>query len=138
MTDTQSMSSPLPIKRVSVAGGASRMGIGLRGPSTTGSSNGISLTLNEGRRSLSGIVDLDVLVLCRVLVSATTSTRCWDGLIRGSDMHGYAEYHLAAARSVYRPVSSTIVLSSYPRRTPTDRQSMVGRRDGSLRSCGAS
>jgi hypothetical protein len=28
MTDTQSMSSPLPIKRVSVAGGASRMGIG--------------------------------------------------------------------------------------------------------------
>jgi aminoglycoside phosphotransferase (APT) family kinase protein len=39
------------------------------------------------------------LALCRVMVSAATSTWCWDGLARGSDMNGHAQHHLQVARS---------------------------------------
>ncbi len=46
-----------------------------------------------------GEVDADVLAQCRTLVSATTSTWCWDGLARGPDMRAHAEHHLAAVRS---------------------------------------
>jgi Ser/Thr protein kinase RdoA (MazF antagonist) len=46
-----------------------------------------------------GSLDLDALVVCRTLVSAATSTWCWDGLHRGPDMRNHAEHHLAAVRS---------------------------------------
>jgi hypothetical protein len=45
-----------------------------------------------------GVLDPDVLARCRLLVSATTSTWCWDGLDRGPDMRAHAEHHLAAVR----------------------------------------
>jgi hypothetical protein len=34
-----------------------------------------------------------------VLVSAATSTWCWDGLERGSDMLRHAQHHLELVRS---------------------------------------
>lgn len=46
-----------------------------------------------------GTVDFDVLTVCRLLVSATTSTWCWDGVTRGPDMRDHAEFHLAAVRA---------------------------------------
>ena len=46
-----------------------------------------------------GVLDGDVTALCRVLVSATTSVWCWDGVDRGPDMRGHAEHHLATVRS---------------------------------------
>jgi hypothetical protein len=49
-----------------------------------------------------GALDHDVLARCRILVSATTATWCWDGLHRGPDMRGHAEHHLAAVRSALR------------------------------------
>jgi hypothetical protein len=39
--------------------------------------------------------DDHVLAACRIAVSATTSTWCWDALHRGPDMRMHAEYHLA-------------------------------------------
>jgi len=46
-----------------------------------------------------GMLNLDALALCRTLVSAATSTWCWDGLHRGPDMRKHAQHHLAAVRS---------------------------------------
>jgi hypothetical protein len=46
-----------------------------------------------------GMVDADVLARCRILVSATISTWCWDGLERGPDMRGHAQHHLDVVRS---------------------------------------
>jgi hypothetical protein len=46
-----------------------------------------------------GILDADVLARCRILVSATTATWCWDGLDRGPDMRGHARHHLDIVRS---------------------------------------
>ena len=46
-----------------------------------------------------GTLDFEMVTLCRLLVSATTSTWCWGGLHRGPDMRGHAEHHLAAVRS---------------------------------------
>jgi Phosphotransferase enzyme family len=43
--------------------------------------------------------DADALALCRLAISATTSTWCWDGLDRGPDMRFHAENHLAIVRS---------------------------------------
>jgi Phosphotransferase enzyme family len=45
-----------------------------------------------------GRLDSDALAVCRTLVSAATSTWCWDGLHRGPDMRDHAEHHLAAVR----------------------------------------
>jgi hypothetical protein len=44
-------------------------------------------------------LDVDTLAVCRLMVSATTSTWCWAGLERGPDMRSHAEHHLAAVRS---------------------------------------
>jgi hypothetical protein len=41
----------------------------------------------------------EVLACCRLLISALTSTWCWDGLTRGPDMRAHAEHHLAVVRS---------------------------------------
>jgi Ser/Thr protein kinase RdoA (MazF antagonist) len=46
-----------------------------------------------------GRLDFDALALCRILVGATTSTWCWEGLHRGPDMRNHAEHHLAVVRS---------------------------------------
>jgi hypothetical protein len=46
-----------------------------------------------------GEFDQQALELCRVLVSATTSTWCWEGLERGSDMQIHAQQHLEVVRS---------------------------------------
>jgi hypothetical protein len=46
-----------------------------------------------------GGLDHQVLGLCRVMVSAATSTWCWAGLDRGSDMQGHAQHHLEVVRS---------------------------------------
>jgi hypothetical protein len=46
-----------------------------------------------------GAIDVDILATCRLLVSATTSTWCWDALTRGPDMRDHAEIHLATVRS---------------------------------------
>lgn len=46
-----------------------------------------------------GELDHQALALCRVMVSAATSTWCWDGLARGSDMHSHARHHLEVIRS---------------------------------------
>jgi hypothetical protein len=45
-----------------------------------------------------GKVDADVLRLCRVMVSAATSTWCWDGVDRGPDMRSHAMHHLEKVR----------------------------------------
>jgi len=45
-------------------------------------------------------VDVDVLGVCRVMVSAATSTWCWEGVDRGPDMRSHAEHHLETVRSV--------------------------------------
>jgi Ser/Thr protein kinase RdoA (MazF antagonist) len=42
--------------------------------------------------------DVHALAVCRLTVSATTSTWCWDGLERGPDMRTHAEHHLAVVR----------------------------------------
>jgi hypothetical protein len=47
-------------------------------------------------------VDLELLALCRVMVSAATSIWCWEGLERGPDMRSHAEHHLEAVRSAAR------------------------------------
>jgi hypothetical protein len=49
-----------------------------------------------------GEFDHQVLALCRVMVSAATSTWCWDGLDRGSDMQSHAQHHLEMVRSCQR------------------------------------
>jgi Ser/Thr protein kinase RdoA (MazF antagonist) len=49
-----------------------------------------------------GMLDLDALAVCRTLVSAATSTWCWEGLHRGPDMRNHAEHHLAAVRSALK------------------------------------
>jgi hypothetical protein len=46
-----------------------------------------------------GEFDYQVLALCRVMVSAATSTWCWEGLDRGSDMRSHAQHHLEVVRS---------------------------------------
>ena len=46
-----------------------------------------------------GEFDYQALALCRVMVSAATSTWCWDGLERGSDMQSHAQHHLEVVRS---------------------------------------
>jgi hypothetical protein len=46
-----------------------------------------------------GELDQPALLLCRVLVSAATSTWCWQGLARGIDMQSHAQYHLEVVRS---------------------------------------
>jgi hypothetical protein len=46
-----------------------------------------------------GEFDHQVLALCRVMVSAATSTWCWEGLDRGSDMQNHAQHHLEVVRS---------------------------------------
>jgi hypothetical protein len=46
-----------------------------------------------------GEIDHQALELCRVLVSAATSTWCWEGLERGSDMQSHAQHHLEVVRS---------------------------------------
>jgi hypothetical protein len=46
-----------------------------------------------------GELDHQALELCRVLVSAVTSTWCWEGLERGPDMRSHAQHHLEAVRS---------------------------------------
>jgi thiamine kinase-like enzyme len=46
-----------------------------------------------------GEIDHEALELCRVLVSAATSTWCWEGLERGSDMQSHAQHHLEVVRS---------------------------------------
>ena len=46
-----------------------------------------------------GEFDHQVLALCRVMVSAATSTWCWEGLDRGSDMQSHAQHHLEIVRS---------------------------------------
>jgi hypothetical protein len=53
-------------------------------------------------------IDPELLVLCRLLVSATTATWCFDGLDRGPDMRHHAEHHLGHVRSTgrQRPVTS--------------------------------
>jgi hypothetical protein len=45
-----------------------------------------------------GTVDANVLGLCRVMVSAATSTWCWQGIDRGPDMRSLAEHHLETVR----------------------------------------
>jgi hypothetical protein len=40
-----------------------------------------------------------VLALCRVMVSAATSTWCWEGSGRGPDMQIHAQHHLEMVRS---------------------------------------
>jgi hypothetical protein len=47
-------------------------------------------------------VDPEVLALCRVMVSAATSTWCWEGVDRGPDMRSHAEHHLETVRSATR------------------------------------
>lgn len=49
-----------------------------------------------------GPVDAAVLACCRLMVSAATSTWCWEGLDRGADMRGHAEHHLDVVRSATR------------------------------------
>ena len=46
-----------------------------------------------------GEFDSQALALCRVMVSAATSTWCWEGLERGSDMQSHAQHHLEVVRS---------------------------------------
>lgn len=46
-----------------------------------------------------GEFDTQALALCRVMVSAATSTWCWEGLARGSDMLSHAQHHLQVVRS---------------------------------------
>jgi len=46
-----------------------------------------------------GEFDYQALALCRVMVSAATSTWCWEGLERGSDMRSHAQHHLQVVRS---------------------------------------
>jgi hypothetical protein len=41
----------------------------------------------------------EALATCQLVISATTSTWCWEGLLRGPDMRCHAEYHLAVVRS---------------------------------------
>jgi aminoglycoside phosphotransferase (APT) family kinase protein len=41
----------------------------------------------------------EVLTCCRLMISALTSSWCWDGLNRGPDMRAHAEHHLAVVRS---------------------------------------
>ena len=43
--------------------------------------------------------DNQALALCRMMVSAATSTWCWEGLGRGSDMQRHAQHHLEVVRS---------------------------------------
>ena len=58
----------------------------------------------EVARRYPGALDVDALTICRLLVSATTSTWCWDSLTRGPDMRDHAEHHLAAVRSAFGSV----------------------------------
>ena len=46
-----------------------------------------------------GLFDYQALALCRVMVSAATSTWCWEGLERGSDVQSHAQHHLQVVRS---------------------------------------
>jgi hypothetical protein len=46
-----------------------------------------------------GELDHQVLALCRVVLSAATSTWCWGGVDRGSDMQSHAQHHLEIVRS---------------------------------------
>jgi Phosphotransferase enzyme family len=46
-----------------------------------------------------GEFDYQALALCRLMVSAATSTWCWEGLERGSDMQSHAQHHLEVVRS---------------------------------------
>jgi hypothetical protein len=46
-----------------------------------------------------GDLDRVTLDLCRVLVSAATSTWCWQALDRGPDMRRHAQHHLGVVRS---------------------------------------
>ena len=46
-----------------------------------------------------GEFDAQALALCRVMVSAATSTWCWEGLERGPDMQSHAQHHLQVVRS---------------------------------------
>jgi aminoglycoside phosphotransferase (APT) family kinase protein len=46
-----------------------------------------------------GEFDQQALALCRVMVSAVTSTWCWEGLERGPDMRSHAQHHLEVVRS---------------------------------------
>jgi hypothetical protein len=48
-------------------------------------------------------LDTDVLSLCRLLVSATTATWCFDGLDRGPDMGDHARHHLGVVRAASGP-----------------------------------
>lgn len=43
--------------------------------------------------------DVDALAVCRLTISATTSTWCWAGLGHGPDMRSHAEHHLAVVRA---------------------------------------
>jgi hypothetical protein len=65
-------------------------------PSSLGRWNGTWLIWNL---SYPGLLDQAALALCRGLVSAATSTWCWDGLERGSDMLRHAQHHLELVRS---------------------------------------
>jgi len=49
-----------------------------------------------------GEFDHHVLSLCRVVLSAATSTWCWGGVDRGSDMQSHAQHHLEIVRSSQR------------------------------------
>jgi len=44
-------------------------------------------------------IDREVLATCQVMVSAATSTWCWQGLERGTDMQLHAEHHLEVVRT---------------------------------------
>ena len=46
-----------------------------------------------------GEFDYQALTICRLMVSAATSTWCWEGLERGSDMQSHAQHHLDVVRS---------------------------------------
>jgi hypothetical protein len=41
----------------------------------------------------------EALAACRLVINAATSTWCWEGVLRGPDMRGHAEHHLAEVRS---------------------------------------
>jgi len=47
-------------------------------------------------------IDHEALATCRIMVSAATTTWCWQGLERGTDMRLHAEQHLEIVRASLR------------------------------------
>jgi len=66
-----------------------------------------------------GEVNYQALALCRVMVSAATSTWCWEGLDRGFDMQSHAQHHLEVVRSS-RTRTAPYVLGRVVRSPRTD------------------